>query len=1384
MMKDQVEDVYGLSPMQSGMLFLTLYASGSAVYQDQHVFELEGNLNITAFERAWQHLIARHAVLRTSFHWEGLEEPLQVVHATADLPIERLDWREMAAEEQETAFTALMARDHACRIDLSQPPLMRVMLVRTAPATWRILWTIHHLLVDRWSCAQIIAELGTAYEALCEERRVPLPTIRPYRNYIHWLRQQDPARAEAFWRRQLSGLNSPTVLPIDREPGSLQDTGRSEKVLALLSVETSQTLQTLCRQNRLTLNTVMQGAWALLLSRYTGEHDVLFGVTVSGRPASLPDVETMVGMFINSLPARVQVPDAMPVVAWLKRLQGEMVEMREYEYSSLVQIQGWSEIPRGVRLFQSLVIVQNVPTSDALQDPGEASPHPARLQIRKLGAEASNDFPLQLTVVPQRQVRLSLSYDGARYAREDIERMLSHVQTLLDGIVADPQCALSRLPLLTEPERQQRIVAWNDTRVTFPQESCIHQLIEQQVERTPDAIAVVCERQQLTYRELDQRANQLAHFLHKQGVTTETLVCLCVERSLDMVVGMLGILKAGAAYVPLDPAWPRERLALIADNSRLTFVLTQDHLCALVPQNIPQVICLDGQQAQITAESQYPLPANVTSANRAYVLHTSGSTGVPKGVQITHRAVVNFLDSMAVAPGITAQDTLLAVTTISFDIAGLELYLPLMAGARVVVASREDAMEGERLGQLLQESGATILQATPATWRMLLAAGWRGMPQLKALCGGEALPSDLAQALAVQCGELWNLYGPTETTIWSSVERIRSGESVISIGRPIGNTQIYLLDSRLQPVPVGVAGELYIGGEGLARGYLNRPDLTAEKFVADPFRSEPGARMYRTGDVMKYLPDGRLEFVGRADHQVKIRGFRIELEEIESRLREHPNVREAVVLAREDVPGERRLVAYLVGAAAAIEISELRAFVKERLPEYMAPSAWMWLEALPLTPNGKLDRKALPEPDRDQIAEARAFVAPRTSTEETLAGIWAALLRVERVGANDNFFELGGHSLLMTQMISRIRNAFQVEMPLHTLFEVANLAELAERIELAHGEETAPAPPLTRVSREERLPLSFAQQRLWFVDQFDPGSAAYNLPSALQLTGPLDIEALSRSLNELVRRHEALRTVFAVSDGEPMQVIREFASQDLPLTDLSALALTERQNEMQRRVREEALRPFHLAEGPLFRASLIRLDAEDHVLLLTLHHIVSDGWSQGILSRELTTLYNAFRADQPSPLPELPIQYADYAAWQRAWLTGEELARQFAYWKENLAGAPTLLELPTDRPRPPMQTFHGALKRRELSGELTQRLKALSQQEGATLFMTLLAAYQTLLFRYSGQDDIVVGTPIANRTRTEVEGLIGFFLNMLAMRGDLSGDPSFQVLLGRIREAA
>ncbi|WP_437528303.1 amino acid adenylation domain-containing protein [Sorangium sp. So ce726] len=1977
-----VEDVHPLSPLQQGLLFHSLWEPGSGVYVEQVTCRLEGALDVDAFRRAWEAVVEHHGVLRTTFASEGADEPLQVVRRGAALEIELEDWRDAGAEEQRARMAARVDSDRARGFDLARGPLMRVALLRVGDEAHHVLWSHHHLVLDGWAASLVLQDAFAAYDALRAGREVALSPRRRYREYIAWLRERDAGAEEPFWRGALSGFSAATPLPLERVTAAEGMSGHGATIVSLSEAATAR-LQRFAQQHRVTASTLVQAAWALLLSRAARSDDVVFGITVAGRSAPLAGIDAMVGLFINTLPLRVAVPQAATVADWLRDLLRATTELGPHEHTPLAQARAFSAIPAGQPLFESLLVFENYPT-----DPRTQAGLPG-LGVRDVAFADQTNYPLTLAVLPGSQLQLRLSYDRQRFDEDAASRLLGLVEVALRQLVSRPEARVGELSLLGELESRRVVTDWNATERAYPDERRVHELFEAQARRAPDAVAVIFDEKRLSYRELNERANQVAHALRKRGVGPDVLVAIAAERSVELVVGLLGILKAGGAYVPIDPDYPIDRIAFMLEDAAAPVLLSQWPVASRLPAHGAQVLCLDVDRAEIDREPTDNLATPLSPDNLAYTIYTSGSTGRPKGAGNSHRGLLNRLQWMQERYGLTPDDRVLQKTPFSFDVSVWEFFWPLITGAGLVVARPGDHRDGERLVELITRHGVTTLHFVPPMLQAFLETpGVASCQSLRRIiCSGEALPAELARRCfeRLDHAELHNLYGPTEASIDVTYWACERGDSSASvpIGYPIANTQIYLLDRHGQPVPAGVAGELHIGGVGLARGYHRRPALTAERFVPDPFGSAPGGRLYRTGDLARHRPDGAIEFLGRLDFQVKIRGLRVELGEIEARLLQHHGVGEAIVLARDEAHGGKRLVAYVAGRAdgAALDPKALRAWLGEVLPAYMVPSPIVVLDRMPLSPNGKVDRRALPAPEqldapaqrpftaprteperilaevwaealrREQVgveddffelggdsivslqviaraaqrglrltpkqifagrtiaalardlsaaqagprppaspppaaiepfglarlaraqldallqaggdiedvvpaspvqqgmlfhslltpedspyfnqvvcrfaqgldveAFARAFEVlgarhailrtgfvtgveephqvvrravrlplevldwrelpeaehaaalerflredrrrglrfeepplmrvtvmrlperadqivwsvhhalldgwcqglilkewltyyeearrgalrerepappyrsyiawlerqdmaaaeaffrahlrgltaptplperagadaapgfrehrarlspgatgalqgfaqaqgvtlntavqaawalllarssgepdvlfgvtvagrpadlpeagsimgafinslplrlrvdpemrlaawlheiqelnlelrqyeysplvqvqqwsevergaplfesllvfqnfpldeavdehrralgievsteeawtnypltiavvpgselalslsfdtrrldggtvarmaadlcallermagqpearlaklaalggpgselaaeearlaaawraarrddrpaadgargrkagpapglaaraagdrPRTATEEAVAGIWAEVLDLKAVGVDETFFEIGGHSLLATRVISRVRAAFQVELPLRTLFDHPTVARLARAVdEAVRQQQGVTLPPitgqLTGPTSDGAPPLSFAQQRLWFLAQLEPTAASYNIPAAVRLVGPLDVDRLKRGLEAVVRRHASMRTTFAEIDGRPAMIVRPEQPVALSIADLRAAPAEEREAAAQRALEAEASRAFDLTEGPLFRITLLRLGEREHALLVVLHHIVSDGWSLSLLVSEVMELYAAGAEGRAAALPSLPVQYADYARWQRAWLTGPVLDQQLAYWRQRLGAEPPVLRLPTDRPRPPARSYRGARHAFALPGELSAALGALARGQGVTSFMLLLGAFEVLLARYSGQTDLCIGTPIAGRTRVEVEGLIGFFVNTLVLRADLGGDPRFTELLARVRE--
>ncbi|HEX3589965.1 MAG TPA: amino acid adenylation domain-containing protein, partial [Pseudonocardiaceae bacterium] len=1111
---DHVER-YPLSPLQAGMLFHSLSGSVDVrPYVVQLVDEFVGDFDDRAFANAWQRLVRRHGILRTSFVWDGVDEPLQIVRRHGEIPIAHLDWREHPAAEHDHRLAALLADDRHAGFDLGTAPLMRFTLVRTADDRRIVLWTFHHLLLDGWSTQLVQHEFRTLYEAEHQRTAASLPEPGQYAPYIDWLRAQPRDQAEAFWRAEFDGVDAATDLV--GAANAAGGPGGADDVEITWEHDRSRRLNDFARTHQITVNTLVQAAWALLQSRYTGSTDVLHGTTVAGRPADLPLAESTVGLFINTLPVRTTITPAQTVADWLTGLQEHHSELRDHGHSGLTEIHGWSGLPRTTALFQSIVIFENYPK---MIDDGDELPG---LAWHRLTGVEHTDYPLTVLAQGGDTFGVRLVYRTDQFDRAAIERMAGHLSTLLDAITTNPDAPVGRLPMLTEDETRQLLVDWNDTAVRWPSQLCAHELITRQAERSPDATAVTFGDQGVSYRELEERSNQIAHWLIDAGAGPETLAGICVERGIDMIAAVLGVLKAGGAYVPLATDHPRDRLEFILADTAAPVILTQRALAAKFTGD-RRVCCLDGDD--VTAYPTTNPGPRATPDDLAYILYTSGSTGRPKGVRIQHEALTNLLHAMQDVLCMTPEDHLLAVTTTIFDISNLEMLQPLVNGAHIHIAGRDEVHSPELLATILADHGITLIQSTPSLWKTVLDEITHLDSPLRILLGGEALDPDLVARTQERLPRsvTINGYGPTEAAIYTTTMSLTDRQSaVVPIGRPVANVEVFVLDPAGRVVPVGVVGELYIGGAGLARGYHNRPDLTAERFV----HKHIGGRnrlVYRTGDLVRWLPDSTIEYLGRTDDQVKIRGFRIELGEIETALRAHPQVAEAVVMARADNPGDRRLVAYLVPAdpAEGVDIPAVRARLRDRLPDYMIPSAFLTLGTIPLGPSGKIDKRALPAPDGSRPDLADAYVAPSGPVEHAIAEVWSQVLGVERVGAHDNFFELGGDSILGIQVTSRVRRLGFALTP-RMMFQHETVARIAANIDTtglprASQAKVTGSSPLTPVQhwlfdRELAHPHHFNQSVLLHVDDLDP-------------------DLLEKALTALAEQHDALRSRFAPGVG-------------------------------------------------------------------------------------------------------------------------------------------------------------------------------------------------------------------------------------------------------------
>jgi amino acid adenylation domain-containing protein/thioester reductase-like protein len=1050
MSKQNIEDIYSLSSLQEGILFHSLSSPKSGVYVSQVCWQLDNSPNLSILKQAWQRVINRHSILRTAFYWKQRSEPFQVVYREAQLSWTEKDWRHIDLEKQQIFLEDFLKQDYQQGFDFSQPPLMRITTIQFADQQYQFVWTKHHLITDGWSTGLVLKEVFEAYKKLYNNQALSFQKSRPYGDFIAWLQQQCLSEAKAFWKQKLDGFSTPTPFTVDRNTKLNSTTKYNQKPgfqqqKNQLYESTTTTLQSLTKKYQLTLNTWLQGVFALLLSCYSGENDIIFGATSSGRSADLIGIESMVGPFINTLPVRVKVNSEEQFIPWLKTLQAQQTEALKYEHTPLVNIQSWSNFPRGMPLFESILVFENYPVDPSIAKESES------LGISEFNTSESTNYPLTVAVGIGSQLSIQIGYDCQRFDDAIITQILKHFQNLLEETAANPERYLSNFSLLSDAERYKLLVKWNETKTEFPQHKCIHQLFEEQVEQTPDAIALVHQNQQLTYRELNARANQLAHYLQCLGVQPETLVGICMEQSLERIIALLGIVKAGGAYVPFDPSYPKERIRRICTEADVLLLLTQSNLSqALSDVFSGDIILLDQQRETITQQPQDNTINSRPLEHLAYVIYTSGSTGQPKGVSVCERGVLNLVFWHQSSFGVTRSTRATQLASIAFDASAWEIWPYLTAGASLYLVDREHLTSSVQLKNWLLSREIEITFVPTPLAESFFSLSWPHQAALRTLLtGGDRLNQFPPPSLPFQ---LVNNYGPTENTVVTSsgiITPSKDQERLPGMGSAISNTNLYVLDRNLQPVPMGVPGELYIGSVSLARGYLHSPALTAETFIPNPFSMDAGARLYRTGDLVRYRREGSIEFLGRIDNQIKIRGFRIERGEIETTLNLHPEVVQSAVTTW-DRAGNQQLVAYIVPQLEqSPNTQELQSFLKEKLPSYMIPAAFVILEEMPLTSNGKVNHQALPDPGTAKFEQSNTFVAPRNALERNLCDIWCQILELEQVGIHDNFFDLGGHSLLITQLLAQVRKAFQIDLPLRSLLEAPTVAELAEKIELA-----------------------------------------------------------------------------------------------------------------------------------------------------------------------------------------------------------------------------------------------------------------------------------------------------------------------------------------------
>jgi len=1377
-----------LSFAQTRIWWLAQMEDEASAYLDPFVLDVRGPLDLDALQVSVNDLIARHEALRTAIVMQN-GEPVQVVQEAATLALESIDLRPLAVEARELEAERLAHEETLRPMALTAAPLLRVVVLTLGADEHRLLLTLHHVITDGWSLGVLLRDLGALYEARVAGTTPALPELPiQYADFAQWQRQWMQGdtldKLLAYWKKQLGGRLPVLELPTRSARPPVQTTrGATHRFIWGAGLKAQ--LDALGRQEGVTLFMMVMAACNLLLHRYTGQEDIAVGSLIANR--NRRETEDLLGVFINTLVIRTdlskQDEKGLTFRELLQRVRGVALEAFDHQdlpFEKLVEVLQPERNLSYTPLFQVLFILQNAPMTTLRWGEAELTFRPFDHGVAKY------DVTL---VLEETAGGLSgrIEYNTDLFTAEFVARMEGHLHTILTAACQAPTTQVAELPLLTAAERQVVLADWNQTAVEFlsPAEQHLnfHQLFERQVERTPEAVALVCDSETVTYRELNARANRLAHRLQAAGIGPEAVVAVYGERSIHFVTGLLAIFKAGGAYVPLDPAYPQERVTMMMQDAGMQVILTtREHQHDLPPLAGPSVPVLLLEEAVEATDAPTTNPeSDVTPDTLAYIIFTSGSTGRPKGAMVEQKGMLNHLFAKVQDLELTAADHVAQNASQCFDISVWQFFAVLLVGGQVHIYRDAIAHDPLALFRAVEADGVSILEVVPSLLRAILdemdlrAEARLSLQQLRWLIPtGEALPPAGARDWLARYPHipLLNAYGPTECSddVTHHAVRVAPGADVVQmpIGKPVANMRIYLLDRHRQPVPVGIPGELYVGGIGVGRGYLRDANQTAEAFFTDPFY---GGRLYKTGDLGRHLPDGSIEYLGRVDHQVKVRGFRIELGEIEAALLRHPHVEQAVVVAREHRSGSR-LAAYLIAEGEAPSVEALRETLKLSLPDYMVPTFFVYLDEFPLTLNGKIDRKALPEPQQEE-AEAM-FVAPRTPAEQIVADLFATVLGVAQVGATDNFFALGGHSLLATQLMSRLHLAFGGEYAMRLLFEAPTVAELTARVTREPVMVGRALPPVRSLAAAERgsIPLSYSQERIWFFEQLEPGTPTYHLPEAVRLRGGLDVAQLHTSFQRIVDRHESLRTVFAQAAGRPTQHVLPDAVVALPLVEAGSEedALTQIMADM--RV------PFELEKGPLLRLKLYRLADDDHILFMMAHHIITDGWSTGLVLRELAAHYAG------ATLDEVQVHYADYALWQRAHLQGAALDVPLSYWKQQLCGTLPVLQLPTDRPRPVVQTFVGRNQYFVLPPALVDQLKAMSRQQGTTLYMTLLGAYAALLARYSGQEELMIGTPVAGRSRQEIEGIVGFFVNTLVLRLQVSFSQPFANLLAHVRETA
>jgi fengycin family lipopeptide synthetase D len=1370
--KVEIEKIYPLSPMQQNLLFNYLMDKESDAYFEQSILPISGKIDVDILEESFNRIIQQHEVLRSVFVYEKIKKPRQVIKKNVSLKIDFKDLSHMEKQKGRLYYKAFLGEDKKKRFNLTRDLLIRIFIFKTGEDRYKLVWTFHHILMDGWCIGILYRDLMQIYRALSNAEPVKLAPPVPYENYIRWLEKQDQEEGLNYWRTYLYGYEQPAGF--QKFAGKAADNAyRLEEYRFRISEILTGALRKIAGENRVTINTVFQVMWGILLQRYNNSNDVVFGMLISGRSPGVAGIDNLVGVFINTVPLRIRTTGSESFERLLREVQGESTLSQSFEYLPLGEIQAISSLKS--HLINHIMIFQNYPFKQEKGQPGSpAQEKKDTFRIGGIKAKEQTNYDLSIFVKAENAVLVKFSYNSSVYERSFIKKLSKSFIRVADQVVEDPQQRIKEIEITAEEEKSRILYDFNNTEEEYPREKTFHELFEEQVEKYPGAAALICENHHMTYGALDQRANRLARQLRVRGAAFESIVGLMVNRSLEMIIGIIGILKAGAAYLPIDPYYPPERIKYMLKNSGAGLLLTRGELLVRFEE-----INLDfnGTIMDLFDEGLYRgnpgKLENITSPRGAiYVIYTSGSTGKPKGISIEHRNVVNFIKGITSWIPFSRGKTILALTTISFDIFVLETLLPLTCGVKVVMATEDQQQDLQRLQDVILENRVNMLQVTPSRLKLIMdskeyALFLREIREL--MVGGEAFPLHLFEQLKqVFAGKIYNLYGPAETTVWSTLKDL-TGMETVTIGRPIANTMIEIVDGYFKPQPIGVPGELCIGGDGVARGYLNQPELTAEKFRFAIYRSYKSYRtyisqnIYKTGDLARWLPDGEIEFLGRVDTQVKLRGYRIELGEIEHQLMGFRGIKDVVVTAREDTKGYTYLCAYFT-SEAPVKPPDLRKYCSGKLPAYMVPSIFVQVDKIKLNPNGKIDRSALPAPE---VNISEDYEAPRNQLEEQLAQIWRQVIGIEKdfLGIDENFFDLGGHSVKATELAARIQKQLNIKISLSDIFKIATIRGMAQYIRDISGTRFRDIP---RAEEKDYYETPSAQKGLFLLQTKQPDNFNYNLPNVFRLQEEPDLPQLEAAFKKMIERHETLRTSFHIIDTQIVQRVHDTVDFSMDYYESS--------EEEAPAIVYNFVKPFDPGKVPLLRAGLIKAVSRDYILMVDTHHIISDAASAAIFINDFMILYYG------RTLAPLRIQYKDYVEWQLRETGSGVMNKQEEYWLKQIDAPAPVSNLPRDYPRPEVPCFEGGHRDFEVGPDETKALAELAMEEEATMFMVLFSVFNIFLYRISDQEDITVLIPITRRDQEDLRCIIGLFLNLLPIRNYPGGEKTFREFLKEVKQ--